>query len=105
MALNSFKFYLVFFVFFKQSVYTPLENFPSSFVSVFLKQSVLSTLMSGKVDGIIAVPVGRDSSLYEEINADYVPVVLVDRYFPESKLPYVTTNNYAGGYAAAEYPH
>ncbi len=67
------------------------------------EKSVLSTLMSGKVDGIIAVPVGRDSSLYEEINADYVPVVLVDRYFPESKLPYVTTNNYAGGYAAAEY--
>ncbi len=67
------------------------------------EKSVLSTLMSRKVDGIIAVPVGQDASLYEEINANHVPVVLVDRYFSESKLPYVTTNNYAGGYAATEY--
>lgn len=71
--------------------------------SVENEKAVLSTLMSRKIDGIIAVPVGQDASLYEEINANHIPVVLVDRYFSESKLPYVTTNNYAGGYVATEY--
>lgn len=56
----------------------------------------LSSLISRNVKGIIAVPSGRDASLYEEINRKYIPVVLVDRYFAGSLLPYVTTNNYTG---------
>ncbi len=56
----------------------------------------LSSLISRNVKGIIAVPSGKDSSLFEEISRKYIPVVLVDRYFVGPVLPYVTTNNYTG---------
>ena len=56
----------------------------------------ISSLMSRQVDGIIAIPSGDDPSLYEEINNKILPVILVDRYFMGSTLPYITTNNYTG---------
>lgn len=57
--------------------------------------------MSRQVDGIIAVPCGDDPSLFEEINRKFIPVILIDRYFSNSMLPYITTNNYLGGIDAA----
>ena len=56
-----------------------------------------SLLLSRRVDGIIAVPCGRNASIMECINREYLPVVLIDRYFEDSGLSYVTTNNYQGG--------
>lgn len=56
----------------------------------------IATLMSSHVDGLIAVPCGEDPALFEDINSKYIPVILIDRYFAESSLPYVTTNNYIG---------
>ncbi len=57
-------------------------------------------MISRQVDGILAVPCGKDSTIPELVNQDYVPVILVDRYYEDSSLPYVTTNNYKGGYDA-----
>ena len=62
-----------------------------------------SVLLSRRVDGIIAVPCGTNASVLEGINRDYLPVVLIDRYFEDSGLPYVTTNNYLGGAEATRY--
>lgn len=62
------------------------------------EKHALSSLLSQKVKGIIAIPTGKDSALYEEIARKYMPVVLVDRYFMDSFLPYVTTNNYTGAF-------
>ena len=56
----------------------------------------ISSLLSRQVDGIIAIPSGDDPALYEEINRKIMPVILVDRYFMGSTLPYITTNNYTG---------
>lgn len=66
------------------------------------QQACISTLLSRKVDGIIAAPCGDDPSLFEEINRTSVPVVLVDRYFEESNISFVTSNNYKGAFDAAE---
>lgn len=63
----------------------------------------LTTLLSRGVDGIIAAPCGSDPELFEEISKKHVPVILVDRFFNDSFLPYVTTNNYAGGLEATQY--
>ena len=60
----------------------------------------LTQLLARKVDGIIAVPCGQDENLVADINKDFVPVMLVDRYYEDSPLPYVSTNNYKGGYDA-----
>ena len=62
----------------------------------------LNSFVSRNVDGIIAVPVGVSPTYLEE-TAIHVPVVLIDRYFDETSLPYVCTDNYAGGYVATEY--
>ncbi len=60
----------------------------------------LTKLVARQVDGIIAVPCGQDPAMAESVSRDYVPVMLVDRYYEGNPLPYVTTNNYKGGYDA-----
>ena len=62
-----------------------------------------SVLLSRRVDGIIAVPCGTDCSLIESINDNYLPVVLVDRYYDNSHLSFVTTNNHKGGLIATRH--
>ena len=32
-----------------------------------------------------------------------MPIVLVDRYFPEIELPYITSDNYQGSFDAVNY--
>ena len=68
-----------------------------------IQRACLSTLISRKVDGIIAAPCGSDPSLFEEINRTTVPIVLVDRYFEDSNLSHVTSNNYKGAYDATRF--
>lgn len=64
------------------------------------QENCISTLLSHKVDGIIAAPCGSDSKKFEYINDHIVPVVLVDRYFDDAKISYVTSNNYKGAFDA-----
>ena len=56
-------------------------------------------LLLRRVEGMIAVPCGQDPSVLEMIGKE-VPLVLVDRFYEESSLSYVTTNNFKGGYDA-----
>ncbi len=65
-------------------------------------ESSLLMFRSRSVDGIIAVPVGNTSALVDEITSS-IPTVLIDRYFEGTDLPYICTDNYAGGYMATEY--
>ncbi len=60
----------------------------------------VASLLKGKVDGIIIVPAGNDPKFLEQTNEKYIPVILVDRYYENSSLPYIVTNNYRGGYEA-----
>lgn len=71
-----------------------------SMESVDNQKANIAMLISRRVDGIIAAPCGDNPSLLEEINRTIVPVILVDRVFKDSMLPYVTTNNYSGGLEA-----
>lgn len=62
----------------------------------------LNSFVSRNVDGIIAVPVSS-SPLYIEQISKMIPVVLIDRYFEDTTLPYVCTDNYHGAYIATEF--
>lgn len=62
----------------------------------------LNSFVSRNVDGIIAVPVSS-SPLYIEQISKMIPVVLIDRYFENTTLPYVCTDNYYGAYIATEF--
>lgn len=60
----------------------------------------LQQLISRNVDGIIASPCGKDATMVEHICEQGLPFVLIDRYYEGSPVPYVVTNNYAGGMTA-----
>lgn len=66
------------------------------------EKSSVSTLIARQVDGIIAAPSGTQPELFEEINKKLCPVILIDRYFVDSSLPYVSTNNYLGSIMAID---
>ena len=65
------------------------------------QRHAISALLSRKVDGIIAAPCGTDATLFEEVRKT-LPLVLVDRYFEGSRIPYVSANNYKGAFEAVE---
>jgi LacI family transcriptional regulator len=70
---------------------------------VSTEQELLNLLSGRKADGIIIAPVGKRSSHIEEIQQQGIPVVVIDRYFPETTLPFITTDNYMGALLAMEH--
>ena len=62
----------------------------------------LRMFQSRGVDGIICVPVSATPFVHEEVSRQ-VPLVLIDRYFRDTILPYVCTDNYAGARMATEW--
>lgn len=60
------------------------------------QEACLSAILSKNVEGIIAAPCGNESFLFENINKEIIPVVLVDRFFADSNISYITSNNYKG---------
>ncbi|MHC4122749.1 MAG: LacI family DNA-binding transcriptional regulator [Planctomycetota bacterium] len=63
----------------------------------------LNLLQSRKADGVIICPVGISCEHMKKIQNSGMPIVTVDRYFPNSKLPYVTSNNFQGAFDAVSY--
>ena len=64
----------------------------------------LSTLLARKVDGIIAVPCGREADAFSRVADAEIPMVIVDRFFEKgSEWSYVTTDNYKGAVLAVEH--
>ncbi|MGN1210261.1 MAG: LacI family DNA-binding transcriptional regulator [Candidatus Cryptobacteroides sp.] len=68
-----------------------------------IQDSSVTTLISRMVDGIIIVPCGDNPTFLEQTNEKCLPVMLIDRYYENSPLPYVVTNNYQGGYNATNF--
>ena len=60
----------------------------------------IKNMISRKVDGIIAAPVGTSFEHFSEITSRDIPLVFVDRYSNETGIPFVTSDNYMGGYLA-----
>ncbi len=63
----------------------------------------INSLLARNVDGLIVVPCGTDPSFLESVNDHNAPLVLVDRYFENSTLSHVATDNYKGGYDATQH--
>lgn len=64
--------------------------------------NALQMFQSRSVDGIICVPVSSSPQLHEKIG-QRIPFVLLDRYFKETSLSYICTDNFAGARMATEY--
>jgi LacI family transcriptional regulator len=68
-----------------------------------VEKELIELLISHKVEGIIIAPMGTD---YKHIIQTYdsgMPLVVVDRCFPEIGLPFITSDNYQGGIDAVNY--
>lgn len=66
-----------------------------------IEQKALGLLYSRSVDGIIMAPVGKESRYIQAIYDQGFPIVLVDRFIDSVSVPYVTSNNFQGGYDGA----
>ncbi len=67
------------------------------------EQQQLRNMISRKVDGIIAAPVGASFQHFLEIRNQGIPLVFVDRYFNDIDIPYVSSDNYYGAFEATKY--
>jgi LacI family transcriptional regulator len=66
------------------------------------KQQVRN-MLNRQVDAIIAAPVGISFDHFKEITKIKIPIIFVDRYFNNSSIPYVTSDNFNGGYIATKH--
>lgn len=64
-----------------------------------IEKKCISAMVEYQVDGIIIAPCSETPDLLEIISKN-IPVILMDRYFRDSYLPYVSTNNFKGAYDA-----
>lgn len=62
----------------------------------------IETLINRQVDGIIISPCSPSSELLKEISKE-IPIVQIDRYYPDKSLSYITTDNFEGGKMAVRH--
>ncbi|MBD0777850.1 LacI family DNA-binding transcriptional regulator [Maribacter sp. ANRC-HE7] len=68
-----------------------------------IEKKELQQLMSRNIEGLIIVPCGNQ---WEHINNLYTqdfPIVCIDRYFEDLKIPFVSINNYESSFLATKY--
>ncbi len=70
--------------------------------STELEIQSLGLLQSRNVEGVVLCPVGRSANHLAGFVGGKLPIVLVDRFFPELPLPYVSSDNVAGAKQATE---
>jgi len=63
----------------------------------------IQLLQDRNVEGLVVAPVGQIADHLESVYNVGLPIVIIDRYFPDKNLPYVTSDNYQGAYEAVSY--
>lgn len=67
--------------------------FGSSDENVQKMDNLIQVLINKGVDGLIVVPCQGNSKVIAEIERSNLPIVLLDRYIPDSEISYVGLNN------------
>lgn len=67
------------------------------------ERQALTLLRNWQVEGIIVCPVGTECEHLAEAAGSGLPLVLVDRYFPELRVPYVAADSRSGSRMATEH--
>ncbi len=70
--------------------------------SIELEIQALELLQRRSVEGVVLCPVGQSGEHLLKFAARSLPIVLVDRYFPNLPLPYVSSDSAAGAREATE---
>ncbi|MFC4872532.1 LacI family DNA-binding transcriptional regulator [Negadavirga shengliensis] len=74
--------------------------FGSSDESEDKSRDLIRFLSNRQVDGFIIAPTEKSIDQIEQLKAQNIPFVLIDRYFPELETSYVVINNYQAAYDA-----
>lgn len=82
---------------FKKNYYALLCN---SNNDVSIENQHLKRLASRQIDGLILMGIGQSD--YTELKKMRIPILSIDRYIND-KIPFIHTDNYAGGKMATEY--
>jgi len=67
------------------------------------EKQALNQLISLNIEGLIMIPSNSEKDHIEHIQDKGLPVILIDRYFEDGKLPFVSTDNYLGATMATEH--
>lgn len=69
------------------------------------ERKYIEALLEHRMDGILVAPLENNTNLdlYEHLNKTNFPLVLIDRYFPEIKLPFVGPDVEKTAYIAAKH--
>ena len=70
--------------------------------SVELEAQSLALLQSRSIEGVVLCPVGQSAKHLTAYEDGGLPMVLVDRYFPDISIPFVSSDNVAGARLATE---
>jgi LacI family transcriptional regulator len=68
-----------------------------------VEKELINLLLGHKVDGIIIAPVGTKFDHLVGIYESGLSMVIVDRYSPELRIPFITSDNYGGALDAVNY--
>ncbi len=71
--------------------------------STEIEIQILKSIIQRKVDGLIISPVGQDVKHILEVHQKNIPIVLIDRHFPDLNIPFVTSDNFNGAFEAVNY--
>jgi len=77
--------------------------FGSSDEDILKSASLITTLQNRQVDGFIIVPAEGTSKQISNLIKKKLPVVLVDRYFPEINANHILLNNFQATFEATNY--
>ncbi len=67
------------------------------------EKTELSHLSSRSLDGMIVVPCGEKWDHLVKVHESGLPLICIDRYFEDTSLSYVSSDNYEGAYSATKY--
>lgn len=70
---------------------------------VEVEKNELFQFLTKNVDGLIIAPCGEDSIHLAKIQKEGIPLVCIDRYFENTDLSFVSSNNFDGAYNATQY--
>ncbi|MFW6224057.1 MAG: LacI family DNA-binding transcriptional regulator, partial [Bacteroidota bacterium] len=67
------------------------------------EEELLRLMLSRKVDGVIIAPVGTSDKHLVKAYQTGLPMIIIDRFFPESNLPFISSDNFQGAYDAVQH--
>ena len=68
-----------------------------------VEKQELHQLMSRNIEGLIIAPCSNQWEYIKQLHSQGLPVICIDRYFEEFDIPYVSTDNYEGAFAATKF--